>query len=348
MKIPTLTSAIALAASGVLLAGGAEAQTREQIRMVGSSTVFPYNQAVAEEFANATGRPAPVVESTGTGGGMKIFCGGVGPDHADITGASRAMTKSEFELCQTNGVTDITEAYIGSDGLSIAHSVKGPDLDLTEDQIFRALAAEVEVRGNIVKNPYLKWSDIDPALPNASIVVLGPPPTSGTRDAFVELVMHDGCNASPVIKALEESNEDRWNEVCSRMRQDGPFIEAGENDNLIVQRLVQDAGALGIFGYSFLFENRDTLKAVAINGIEPSFDTIADGSYPVARPLFFYVKNAHRGVIPGLNEFVELYMTEEVLGPGGLLTERGLVPLPDSSRAQTMKDVVAGVKFTGS
>ncbi|MEO1089348.1 MAG: substrate-binding domain-containing protein [Pseudomonadota bacterium] len=340
-----LTSAVALAA-GTFAAGPASSQTRETIRIVGSSTVFPYNQAVAEEFANVTGQAAPVVESTGTGGGMKIFCGGIGPEHADITGASRAMTESEWELCQGNGVTEISEAHIGSDGLSVAHAIEGPDLDLSEEQIFKALAAEIEVDGEIVANPYTSWNEVDASLPDAPITVFGPPPTSGTRDAFVELVMHDGCNASPTIAALEDSDEERWEQVCSRMRQDGPFIEAGENDNLIVQRLQQDANALGIFGYSFLFENQDTLKPVAINGVEPTFDTIASGDYPVARPLFFYVKNAHRGVIPGLDEFIELYMTDEVMGPGGLLTERGLVPLPDAARATTIKDVVGGATFT--
>ncbi|MFW5680494.1 MAG: substrate-binding domain-containing protein [Pseudomonadota bacterium] len=348
MKFITLTSAVALAAVGGLVAAEAQAQVREQIRIVGSSTVFPYNQAVAEEFAQTTGRPAPVVESTGTGGGMRIFCGGVGPDFADITGASRAMTGSEFELCESNGVTDITEAYIGSDGLSIAHSVDAPEFGLTKAQIFQALASEVEVDGEIVANPYERWSEIDSSLPDAPIVVLGPPPTSGTRDAFVELVMHEGCNEFETIAELEESDEDRWEEVCSRMRQDGPFIEAGENDNLIVQRLVQDENALGIFGYSFLYENQDSLRGVPIDDVEPSFETIADGSYPVARPLFFYVKNAHRGVIPGLNEFIEFYMTDEVLGGGGLLEARGLVPLPEERRQQTMEDVVAGKTFSGS
>jgi phosphate transport system substrate-binding protein len=336
------TASLAVAAA---FAAPASAQTRDQIRIVGSSTVFPYTQAVAEQFAGMTGMPAPVVESTGTGGGMQIFCGGVGPTHPDITGASRAMTEGEYESCLANGVDDVTEVLIGYDGLSIAHAVGGPDLDLTEAQIFQALASEVEVDGEIVANPYTSWSEIDPSLPDAPIQVFGPPPTSGTRDAFVELVMHDGCNEFPAIAALEESDEDRWGEVCGRMRQDGPFIEAGENDNLIVQRLQADANALGIFGYSFLFENQDTLKAVAVNGVLPAFETIADGSYDVARPLFFYVKNAHRGVIPGLDEFVTEYVSEESFGPGGYLSERGLVPLPDDERAQVQSNVAEGVHF---
>jgi phosphate transport system substrate-binding protein len=344
MKSAFLAGAAAVAVA-TAFAGAAQAQSRDQIRIVGSSTVFPYTQAVAEQFAAMTGMAAPVVESTGTGGGMQVFCGGVGPDHADITGASRAMTQSEYDSCLANGVDSITEVLIGYDGLSIAHSIDGPELDLSEAQIFQALAAEVEVDGEIVPNPYQRWSEIDPSLPDAPIQVFGPPPTSGTRDAFVELVMHDGCNAFEAIAALEDSDEARWDEVCGRMRQDGPFIEAGENDNLIVQRLQADSNALGIFGYSFLYENQDTLTAVKINGVDPSFDTIADGSYPVARPLYFYIKNAHRGVIPGLEEFVTEYVSEESFGPGGYLAERGLVPLPDAEREATRERVASGAHF---
>jgi phosphate transport system substrate-binding protein len=287
-----------------------------------------------------------VVESTGTGGGMRIFCEGVGPAFPDVTGASRAMKQSEWELCVKNGVTEVCEALIGYDGLSIAMSRSGADVNLTEAQIFQALASEVEVDGKIVANPYTRWNQIDASLPDAEIVVLGPPPTSGTLDAFVELVMHDGCNEFPAIKALEDADEDRWEAVCSRMRQDGPYIEAGENDNLIVQRLQQDASAMGIFGYSFLYENQDTLKSVSINGVDPALDTIADASYPVARPLYFYVKNAHRNVIPGLEEFIAQYMSENTLAPDGYLAERGLVSLPDAERARLQDEVLNAKSFT--
>lgn len=319
------------------------AQARDQIRIVGSSTVFPYTQAVSEEFANLFGFPAPVVESTGTGGGMQIFCGGVGVDHPDITGASRAMKESEYALCIENGVTSITEVLIGYDGLSIAHSVDGPDLDMTKAQLFLALAAEVPVDGEIVDNPYTRWSQIDPSLPDTEITIFGPPPTSGTRDAFVELVMVEGCETFEAIEALDD---DRKDEVCERMRQDGPFIEAGENDNLIVQRLQADHNALGIFGYSFLFENQDALKAVAVEGVLPNADTIADGSYSVSRPLFFYVKNAHRGVIAGLQEFIEEYVSEASFGPGGYLSSRGLIPLPDADREATREAAINGDHMT--
>lgn len=334
-------------AAAIALAGSAGiAAARDQIKIVGSSTVFPYSQAVAEEFANKTGKPAPVVESTGTGGGFKVFCGGIGPDHADLTGASRAIKESEVKLCADNGVTDITEALIGYDGLSIAHSASAPEMDLTEEQIFKALAAELpDGKGGFVANPNKKWSDVDPSLPQIDIIAFGPPPTSGTRDAFVELVMHDGCKGLPGMADLKKADEKKWNEACSRMRQDGPFVEAGENDNLIVQRLEADPNSVGIFGYSFLFENADKLKAVKVNGIAPTFDTIADGSYPVARPLYFYVKNAHRDVIPGMKEFLEEYVSEEALGPDGYLAERGLTPLADDKRKEVQDAVLSGKKL---
>lgn len=318
------------------------AMARDQIRIVGSSTVFPYTQAVAEEFSRRTGRPAPVVESTGTGGGMKIFCQGVGEDHPDLTGASRAMKKSEFDLCTKNGVTDITEVLIGYDGLSFAAAKEADDISVTKEQLFLALAAEVPVDGKIVANPYKNWSDIDKALPNHAITVFGPPPTSGTRDAWVELVMVEGCEQFPEIKALDKARKD---EVCQRMRQDGPFIEAGENDNLIVQRLKADKNAHGIFGFSFLYENLDSLKGVKVDGVVPTIDTIADGSYPVSRPLFFYIKNAHRNVIPGLQEFIAEYVSEDAMGEGGYLTDRGLIPLSKEKAAEVREKALKGAKL---
>jgi phosphate transport system substrate-binding protein len=329
-------AAVAIVAFG---ATAATAQTRDQIRIVGSSTVFPYTQAVAEQYAASTGNPAPVVESTGTGGGFQVFCGGVGPDHPDLTGASRAMKKSEYDLCVQNGVDSVTEVLIGYDGLSLAHASDAPEMSLTKAQIFQALAAQVEVNGEIVANPYKNWNEIDPSLPAAPITVFGPPPTSGTRDAFVELVMLAGCGEFAAIAALEG---DRKEEVCERMRQDGPFIEAGENDNLIVQRLKADHNSVGIFGYSFLFENSDTLKAVAVNGVAPNADTIADGSYSVSRPLYFYVKNAHRGVIAGLDEFIAEYVSDAAFGDDGYLSERGLIVLPADQRATVASAATSG------
>lgn len=334
-----------VSALALIAASAGAAAARDQIRIVGSSTVFPYTQAVAEEFSNQTGAPAPIVESTGTGGGMQIFCEGIGENTADITGASRAMKKSEFDLCVQNGVTDISEAMIGYDGLTIAVSRQNEaDLDLTLAQVFLALAAEVPQDGKMVPNPYTKWSEIDSALPDTDIIVLGPPPTSGTRDAFVELAMHAGCESiEEVAKIAEESGNEDWiNENCSRMRTDGPFIEAGENDNLIVQRLNSDPNAMGIFGYSFLYENTDTLKDVKLNSVEAGMETIASGDYPLSRPLYFYVKNAHRGVIPNLQEFVDEYMSDNAVAPGGYLEERGLVALPDDERATLQEAVSTG------
>ncbi len=340
-------SFVKLTASALAIAAvsASAAQARDEIRIVGSSTVFPYNQAVAEQFANTTEFPSPIVESTGTGGGMQIFCGGIGEDFADLTGASRSMKPSEYELCVSNGVTDITEANIGSDGLSIAISSSNDfDWDLTLEEIYLALGAQVPVEGEWADNPYTTWSEINPDLPDTEILVLGPPPTSGTRDAFVELAMWEGCMELSYI-AEGGFDEDWIEENCSRMRTDGQFIEAGENDNLIVQRLNADETAMGIFGYSFLFENLDTLKAVNVNGVAPDPDTIASGDYPISRPLFFYVKNAHRGVIPGLEEFLEEYMSEDSMGPGGYLAERGMVPLGDARRAEKQEIVLNAVSM---
>ena len=339
MSLRTLSvSALALVAVSATVAAA-----RDEIRIVGSSTVFPYTQAVAEQFANNTGAPSPIVESTGTGGGMKIFCGGVGEQHPDITGASRAMKASEYELCQANGVTEVTEALIGFDGLSLVVSRDNEfDWDLSLADIYLAMAAQVPVEGKWADNPYKKWNEINADLPAIDILAYGPPPTSGTRDAWVELAMHGGCEELDYVK--EGGFDSKWvKENCSRMRTDGPFVEAGENDNLIVQRLEADKNALGIFGYSFLYENLDKLKGVKIEGVEPTIDSIADKSYPVSRPLYFYVKNAHRGVIANLNEFIEEYMSDDALEAGGYLAERGLVALAEERRIE-LQDAVLNAK----
>ncbi|MBB3995413.1 phosphate transport system substrate-binding protein [Sulfitobacter undariae] len=339
MSLRTLSvSALALVAVSATVAAA-----RDEIRIVGSSTVFPYTQAVAEQFANNTGAPSPIVESTGTGGGMKIFCGGVGEQHPDITGASRAMKASEYELCQANGVTEVTEALIGFDGLSLVVSRDNEfDWDLSLADIYLAMAAQVPVEGKWADNPYKKWNEINADLPAIDILAYGPPPTSGTRDAWVELAIHGGCEELDYVK--EGGFDSKWvKENCSRMRTDGPFVEAGENDNLIVQRLEADKNALGIFGYSFLYENLDKLKGVKIEGVEPTIDSIADKSYPVSRPLYFYVKNAHRGVIANLNEFIEEYMSDDALEAGGYLAERGLVALAEERRIE-LQDAVLNAK----
>ena len=335
MRIKYLALSAAFAAASSLAI--ADAALAREIKIVGSSTVFPYTQAVAEEFANKGGK-APTVESTGTGGGMKIFCAGIGEEHPDITGASRAMKSSEKELCEKNGVKDVTEVLLGYDGLSIANSRKGKKINITKPQLYQALAAKVPVDGKLVDNPYKKWSDVDKSLPDIAITAYGPPPTSGTRDAFVELVFHYVCKKGKLPyweKAKKDAGDKKafkkiYKKECTAMRTDGPFIEAGENDNLIVQRLDTDPNAVGIFGYSFLFENQDKLQPLSVGGVDPSMDTIASGDYGISRPLFIYIKNAHRKVVEGMDDFIKEYVSGEAMGQDGYLSERGLVVLGDS------------------
>jgi phosphate transport system substrate-binding protein len=321
---------VALAAvAGLAITAGA-AQARDQIHVVGSSTVFPFTTAVAESFGKVGKFKTPVVESTGTGGGMKLFCAGVGENTPDLTGASRKIKSSEVEDCKKNGVTAVTEILIGYDGIAFANSKSGPAVDLTRKQLFTALAKQVPVDGKLVDNPYKNWNEIDPSLPNEKIEVLGPPPTSGTRDAFVELVMDTGCAEYPEIKALEG---DAKKAACQSIREDGGYVEAGENDNLIVQKLEANAKAFGIFGYSFLEENADKLQGAKVEGVAPSFEAVSDKSYPISRELYVYVKNAHVGVIPGIREFVTEYVSSRAMGEEGYLADKGLITL-ESAKAQ--------------
>ena len=317
-----ISVALAAVAGLAITAGAAEA--RDQIHIVGSSTVFPFTTAVAESFGKAGKFKTPVVESTGTGGGMKLFCAGVGEDTPDITGASRKIKDSEIQTCSQNGVTSITEILIGYDGIALASSKSGPAVDLTRKQIFQALAKQVPVDGKLVDNPYKTWNEIDPSLPNEKIEVLGPPPTSGTRDAFVELVMDKGCEEFPELKALEG---DAKKAACQSIREDGGYVEAGENDNLIVQKLESNPAAFGIFGYSYLEQNADKLQGAKIEGVVPTFDTVSDKSYPIARELYVYVKNAHVGVIPGIREFIAEYVSTRAMGEEGYLADKGLITL---------------------
>jgi phosphate transport system substrate-binding protein len=324
-----------LTASLVALTAVPALAARDQIRIVGSSTVYPFTTAVAEQFGKVSGK-TPVVESTGTGGGMKLFCAGVGEDTPDFTNASRRIKKSEFEDCQKNGVTEVIEIKVGFDGLSVAQSKDAPDLSLTKQQIFMALAKEVPDKdGKLVANPYKTWSDIDPALPNEKIEVLGPPPTSGTRDSFMELVMEAGAAKFESLEALKKSDAKAFEKVWKAMREDGAYVEAGENDNLIVQKLQANPKALGIFGFSFLEENASSIKDVAVDGVKASYESIADGSYKVARPLYVYAKKQHVGVIPGMQEFIAEYVSDKALGEDGYLSEKGLVTLPGEEAEKT-------------
>ncbi len=302
------------------------ASARDQIKIVGSSTVYPYSTVVAERFGKSGKFKTPVIESTGTGGGMKLFCAGVGTQHPDITNASRDIKSSEKELCAKNGVKDIIEIVVGNDGIAFSHSLKAKDINFTKEQLWRALASEVEVNGKLVKNPYKKWSDIDKSLPNFDIKIMVPPPTSGTRDAWNALVMNKGCTKS--AKSLFDARKEKSHEkACETLREDGLAIEAGENDTLIVNKLAADPEMFGLFGYSYLLANKDKIKASGIEGKKPSLESIQNYSYPVARPLYFYVKKAHIGVIPGIKEFLDEYTSTRAMGDRGYLGDIGLVPL---------------------
>lgn len=312
--------------------GGGQA-TRSGIWAAGSSTVFPFTTRVAENFSRASGGAAPRVESLGTGGGMQAFCQGVGPETPDIANASRPMKASEFEMCQQNGVTDIVELKIGFDGIVIATARDGNGFNFRLQDLYQGLAKEVPGGDGFIANPATSWNMVNPALPNQRIQVYGPPPTSGTRDALLELGMAPGAALIPALAAVKAADKDRFETLAHTLREDGAWIDAGENDNAIVQTLARTPGSLGVFGFSFLEQNKDTVKAETINGIAPTADTIADGSYPLARSLYIYVKKAHIGVTPGLAEFVQEFMSDASAGRGGYLQDRGLVPLPAAELA---------------
>jgi phosphate transport system substrate-binding protein len=369
-----LVSGVALAA---MLGGAmvAHAQSRDTISIVGSSTVYPFATVVAERFGRSTGFKTPKIESTGSGGGFKLFCTGVGANTPDITNASRAMKKSEYDDCQKNGVTQIVEVLIGYDGIAIANSSSAPQLKLSLKDLYLALAKDIPgPDGKLIPNPNKTWKDVDPILPATRIEVLGPPPTSGTRDAFAELAMGGGAKQIASLKALRDLSADQADQIKAAMaalglpagvyqalqekngkapkgeevfdtiayavREDGAYIEAGENDNLIVQKLAANPNAVGIFGFSFLEENGDKVQGSAVDGVVPSFDTISDGSYPVSRPLFFYIKAQHVGKIPGIQEYATEFTSVKAMGDEGYLSEKGLIPLAPGE----LKKVQATVK----
>ncbi len=327
---------VSMTALAVFFMPVTQAQARDQIHIVGSSTVYPFATTVAEEFGKTTQHPSPIVESTGTGGGLKLFCGGVGESFPDIANASRPIKDSERKLSFDNGVKDITEIKIGFDGIVLANDRKAPLFDLTKDQIFAALAKQIVWDGKLIDNPNKSWNDIDPALPAVKIEVYGPPTTSGTRDAFVELVMEKACVDQEAFKAVWP-DEDSRKKNCHLIREDGAYIEAGENDNLIVQKLKSNPDALGIFGYSFLEENTDSVQGSKIAGIAPAFEAIADGSYPISRALFMYVKDAHVPVIKGLAAFVQEAVSDKAASDEGYLTAKGLIPLPADELKEMQK-----------
>ena len=304
---------------------------RDQIRIVGSSTVYPFTTAVAEQFARANAKfKAPIVESTGTGGGLKLFCAGIGPSTPDMANASRRIKSSEVKTCAENGVTKIIEVQVGLDGLALAHSKAGPQFDITTRDLYMAIAANPWGKG---PNKAKTWKDVNSKLPAVKIELIGPPPTSGTRDALTELLVENGCNTNAAMPALKKADEPKYKQICGKFREDGAYVEAGENDNLIVQKLVANPTAIGVFGYSYLEENLDKLKGVAINGVLPTIDTVQSTKYPGARALYIYVKAQHVGAIPGMREFLAEYSKESTWGPRGYLARKGLIASTDAVRA---------------
>ncbi len=327
---------LAIAALTALAATTASA--RDEIRIVGSSTVFPFSTAVAEQFGKKTDFETPVVESTGSGGGLKLFCAGVGAEHPDIANASRRIKLKEFNLCQDNGVTDIIEVKIGFDGIVIGNAVDAPAFDLTREDVYKALAKEVSQYGRTGPNKFKTWDEVNPSLPAQPIEVLGPPPTSGTRDAFEELAIQEGAKEAGLDKKAIKKVV---------VRDDGAYIESGENDNLIVSKLEADPAKLGVFGFSFLDQNADRIKGSKVDGVEPTFDNIASGDYPVSRSLWFYVKKAHIGVIPGIEEYMAEFVDDDAIGEDGYAVEKGLIPLEDDERETFIAAIEEQASMTG-
>lgn len=330
-----MKKSVLLVGSAVLATAFAgNAAARDGISVVGSSTVYPFATVVAERFGKTTDFSTPKIESTGSGGGLKLFCSGIGVDTPDITNASRRMKTSEYQMCQENGVTDIVEVLIGFDGIAVANSVDAQQMDMGTKELYLALAKMVpnpDGSDSLVENPYKQWSDVNPALPAIDIEVLGPPPTSGTRDAFAELAMEGGCEQFEFIKAM---GKDDFKATCHTMREDGAYIEAGENDNLIVQKLEANPDALGIFGFSFLEQNSDKVQSSIIDGHTADFDAIASGDYGISRPLYFYVKAQHIGTVPGIAEYLAEFTSEQAWGEDGYLADKGMIPLGDEQRAE--------------
>jgi phosphate transport system substrate-binding protein len=323
---------------------------RDYISIVGSSTVYPFATVVAEQFGKTSKFKTPKIESTGSGGGIKLFCAGVGVQHPDVANSSRRIKATEVADCAKNGVTDIVEVKIGFDGIVFANATGAPRISLTRKDIYLALAKQVpDPKGSetLVPNPYQKWSEVNPALPARTIEVLGPPPTSGTRDAFVELAMEGGCKAFKWIAAIKDHDESKFKAICHTLREDGRFIEAGENDNLIVQKLKSNPSAFGVFGYSFLDQNAESVQGSIVDGYEPTFESIAGGKYPVSRPLYFYVKKAHVAAIPGIREYLAEFTSSRAMGENGYLADKGLIPLPANELAAVQK-AAAGLEPLGA
>ena len=343
-KIFAMAIALMLFAAATLilpvLMPAADAAGRNYISIVGSSTVYPFSTVVAERFGKTTKFKTPKVESTGSGGGLKLFCSGLGVQYPDMTNSSRRIKKSEVEKCAKNGVRDITEIKIGYDGIVIANSRKAERMKISRKDLFLALAKDVPsgIGESLIANPYKTWKDVNPSLPDIKIEVLGPPPTSGTRDAFAELALEGGCMKFGWIKAMKKKDKKKYKAICHAVREDGAYIEAGENDVLIVRKLEANPDSFGVFGFSFLDQNADKIQGSIVDGVEPEFEKIASGKYPVSRPLYFYVKKAHAGMIPGIKEYMKEFTSEKAWGPEGYLIDKGLIPMPDEEREGFRRD----------
>jgi len=312
-----------------------QADERDYISIVGSSTVYPFATVVAERFGTGTQYPTPIIESTGSGGGLKLFCAGIGVKHPDITNASRRIKQSEVDHCSKNGITGIVEIKFGYDGIVIANSIESGRFSLTRRDVFLALAKDVpspDGSETLVPNPYNTWKEVNSELPDVAIRVLGPPPTSGTRDAFAELALEGGCKTFKWIKAIKKTDKKHYKSICHGIREDGAWVEAGENDNLIVQKLNSDKDSLGVFGFSFLDQNSDQVQGSLVDGVAPEFENIADGSYVISRPLYFYVKSVHIDLIPGIREYVAEFTSDRAWGDDGYLVDKGMIPMPQAER----------------
>ncbi|MSP43453.1 MAG: phosphate ABC transporter substrate-binding protein [Alphaproteobacteria bacterium] len=335
-------------ALSVLMAGAmtGAAQARDQVQAVGSSTLFPFATAVAEQVGKLSGGKTPIVESTGTGGGFKLFCSGGGENTPDVSNASRQIKTSEVDLCANNGAGPLIEIKIGYDGIVLANSKSATQMKLSLLDIFNALAKELPSgEGKTIPNPNKTWKDVNPSLPDVQIEVMGPPPTSGTRDAFVELAMEGGCQSFPWVKSLKGTFDPQFKKICDTLREDGAWIDAGENDNLIIQKLVANPNAIGVFGYSFLERNTDKVQGSFVENVVPDFDMIAAGAYKISRPLFIYIKANHLDTVSGLKPFIAEFISEMAWGPDGYLAEKGLIPLPDDARSKMHSEAAANAKL---
>lgn len=338
MKLVTAVFVVAVLCSSI--GNPARAADRDYISVVGSSTVYPFATVVAEQFGKTTKFKTPKIESTGSGGGLKLFCSGIGVQYPDITNTSRRIKQSEVEQCTKNGILSITEIKIGYDGIVIANSKKAERMKISRKDLFLALAKDIpsDIGETLIPNPHKTWKDVNPSLPDIKIKVLGPPPTSGTRDAFAELALEGGCKKFGWINAIKKKDKKKYRAICHAVREDGAYIEAGENDVLIVRKLEANPDAFGVFGFSFLDQNEDRVQGSIVDGVEPTFENIAKGKYPVSRPLYFYVKNAHAEMIPGMKEYIEEFTSDKAWGEDGYLVDKGLIPMPDKERKKFRKD----------